>query len=84
MKFEFNPESDIEAEMIDRCIFGRYIVDIYTEDGDLGTPYVIIGRLGGMETLLVLPVTTDEFDSITSSRPAEQIASDSILHIYVN
>lgn len=84
MRFSFNSESDLEREIIDRCIAGKYIVEV---DGELIpgngrglTDCVIVERHDGLMAL-TLHVLDDE-DKPTGQKV--RVSTDAVegIHIY--
>lgn len=82
MKFSFNPEADIEAELIDRCIEHDYVVEVHLSLGGSPRDYVIRERIDGLMTLKVQAWSDTDVDTATG--PITEIGTSDIDLLYIH
>lgn len=88
MKFAFNPESDIEIELVDRCIHGEYVVTVTLTDNVTRLDPVRICRRGdGLMTITVVELRLDDgvyVDDIETPGTVHTLDAGAIDLIYIH
>lgn len=76
MKFAFNPESNIERDLLDRCIEGSYTVAVTLNDDVTRLDPVRICRRNALLTITTINLVDDGNGGLTDGDPITCLTLD--------